>query len=80
MIISYNFDTAKAEYYHTEECTMKKTASLLLALVLVFSLSVFAFADDALPAPEADETSMFGVDANINVGTIDNYLGRDDVA
>ena len=33
-----------------------------------------------LPPPEIDYTSMFGVDKNINIDTIDNYLGRDDVA
>lgn len=33
-----------------------------------------------LPAPEPDPKSMFGVDKNINVRTLDAYLGRDDVA
>lgn len=33
-----------------------------------------------LPAPEPDPKSMFGVDRNINVKTLDAYLGRDDVA
>ena len=33
-----------------------------------------------LPAPEVDGQSIFGVDKNINMDTIDNYLGRDDVA
>lgn len=33
-----------------------------------------------LPAPEADPESPFGVDANVNVGTIDQWLGREDVA
>ncbi len=33
-----------------------------------------------LPPPEADETSQFGVDKNINQQTIDSWLGRDDVA
>lgn len=33
-----------------------------------------------LPAPEADVESQFGVDKNVNIATIDNYLGRDDVA
>ena len=32
-----------------------------------------------LPPPEIDSTSQFGVDKNINMNTIDNYLGRDDV-
>ena len=58
---------------------MKKLASLLLALLLVLSLSGAAFAD-ALPAPQPDENNMFGVDVNINMETLDQYLGRDDVA
>lgn len=41
-----------------------------------------ALADEALaplPAPEADPDSQFGVDKNINISTIDQYLDRDDV-
>ena len=33
-----------------------------------------------LPAPEADPASEFGVDANISMRTIDEWLDRDDVA
>ena len=33
----------------------------------------------ALPLPDVDSDSIFGVDKNINMNTIDNYLGRDDV-
>ncbi len=58
---------------------MQKTLSLLLCAVLLLSVSAFAFAD-ALPAPEPDETNMFGVDKNINMETLDAFLGRDDVA
>ena len=58
---------------------MKKLVSILLALALLAALSVTAFAD-ALPASEPDETNMFGVDRNINMATLDEYLGRDDVA
>ena len=57
---------------------MKKLAALFLILALALSLSCVAFAD-ALPAPEPDETNMFGVDKNINMKTLDEYLGRDDV-
>lgn len=41
-----------------------------------------AFADEALPeipAPAPNPEDMFGVDLNINVGTIDEWLGRPDV-
>jgi len=34
----------------------------------------------SLPAPSMDETSTFGVDRNINISTIDNWLLREDVA
>ncbi len=57
---------------------MKKTAALLLTLALMLSFSCAAFAD-VLPAPEPDETNMFGVDKNINMETLEEYLGRDDV-
>ena len=59
---------------------MKKLTAFLLILALALSLSCAAYADgDKLPAPEPDESSMFGVDKNINMATLDNYLGRDDV-
>jgi len=34
----------------------------------------------ALPEAEVDSSSMFGVDKNININTIDEWVGRDDVA
>ena len=52
---------------------MKKLAALFLILALALSLSCVAYAD-ALPAPEPDETNMFGVDKNINMKTLDEYL------
>lgn len=58
---------------------MKKILSLVCILALMLSLCCTAFAD-ALPASEPDETNMFGVDKNINMETLDQYLGRDDVA
>ena len=58
---------------------MKKTLSLICILALMLSLGCMAFAD-ALPASEPDETNMFGVDKNINMETLDQYLGRDDIA
>lgn len=43
-----------------------------------------AFANESelepLPAPEVDPESQFGVDRNINMETIDQWLGRSDVA
>lgn len=69
---------------------MKKKHLLLAAVTL---LAVFlsactspASAPEGLPAPEAlpapseDGQSMFAVDKNINMTTIDQYVGRDDVA
>ena len=35
---------------------------------------------EPLPAPEVDPESDFGVDKNINIETIDQWLGRPDVA
>ena len=58
---------------------MKKILSLICIPALMLSLGCMAFAD-ALPASEPDETNMFGVDKNINMETLDQYLGRDDVA
>ena len=50
---------------------MKKLTAFLLILALALSLSCAAYADgDKLPAPEPDESSMFGVDKNINMATL----------
>ena len=57
---------------------MKKIISTILVLALVLACGAAAFAD-ALPTAEPDESSQFGVDKNINIGTIDQYLDRDDV-
>ena len=56
--------------------------SAAAAAVLAGTGAASAFADEALaplPAPEADPDSQFGVDKNINISTIDQYLDRDDV-
>jgi len=53
---------------------MKKVIILLMVLCLSACSAV-----NVLPLPEADSNSMFGVDINITMDTIDNYLGRDDV-
>lgn len=63
---------------------MKLIVSLFSAACIIFTLmsgcsSGEKPAPEALPSPAADDNSMFGVDLNINMGTIDGYLGRDDV-
>ena len=62
---------------------MKK---ILLSFILLFSAIGFVGCScnkyDKLPAPELDGTYMgqqFGLDKNINIKTIDNYLLRSDV-
>lgn len=56
---------------------MKKLVSILLAAMLCL-LACAALAED-LPAPQPNPEDMFGVDININMTTLDNYVGRDDV-
>lgn len=61
-----------------------KKLSFFLALILL--LAFFTACGTAiqkphpipLPAAEPDVNSQFGVDKNINIDTIDNWLGRDD--
>ena len=64
---------------------MKKLC-LLLAAVLLFSLTACGAAPaeetpapKALPAPSVNAESQFGVDANVNISNIDEWLDRDDV-
>ena len=64
---------------------MKKIIILLTILCLLTVLfsacsSGTTSASDSLPLSNPDGDSMFGVDKNVNINTIDNYLGRDDVA
>ncbi|MDO4815782.1 MAG: hypothetical protein Q4A83_04160 [Bacillota bacterium] len=64
---------------------MKRIIPLLLVLILLLCACAPAEAPDTepaqtlLPAPVVDTESQFGVDKNINMSTIDSYLGRDDV-
>ena len=61
---------------------MKKLSCLLALVILVTILGgCKSQATDtlALPPSEPDTESQFGVDKNINIDTIDNWLGRDDV-
>ena len=63
---------------------MKRTI-VLITMLLMLAGSLTACSSGAkprpnpLPPPDADSASMFGVDKNINMETIDNYLGREDV-
>lgn len=54
--------------------------ALLTALLLLSSLTACAGnpSGKPLPPPSADPESLFGVDQNINMTTIDAYLGRTD--
>lgn len=62
---------------------MKKLIPIMLILLMLLCACSAAVEPDntlaPLPAPEVDADSQFGVDKNINMNTIDNYLGRDDV-
>ena len=59
---------------------MKKMIPFLLILVLILAACGGVKAPSPLPAPQTDENSQFGVDKNINMETIDQYLFREDVA
>ena len=66
---------------------MKKAILLAAAAALCIGLLASCAADKnetpklpELPLPQADESSQFGIDKNINQQTIDEWLGRDDVA
>jgi rhodanese-related sulfurtransferase len=62
---------------------LKKFTGFVLVLAMLLSLAACgstASAPKALPAASPDPESMFGVDLNINIDTIDDYLNRDDVA
>ena len=59
---------------------MKKIIPFLLFLVLILAGCSAEKTPAALPKAQTDENSQFGVDKNINMETIDAYLGREDVA
>lgn len=62
---------------------MKKLIPIMLILLMLLcACGTVAEPENTpapLPAPEVDVESQFGVDKNINMDTIDGYLGRDDV-
>lgn len=57
---------------------MKKLSVFLSLIMLLSLLSACGTAEKPLPKAEPNEDSQFGVDKNINVDTIDNWLNRDD--
>ena len=59
---------------------MKKCIPLLLILALILAGCGAPKKPAALPTAQTDENSQFGVDKNINMETIDQYLFREDVA
>ena len=62
---------------------MKRALCVLLSvltLATVLSLAACQGGSGSLPPPETDASSEFGVDVNINMETIDQYLDREDVA
>lgn len=66
-----------------KKCLILAAAAVLLTGLLAACGSVNNTDGDIMPAelplPQADESSQFGVDKNINQATIDQWLGRDDV-
>ena len=54
--------------------------SMILCLTCTLLSCTTEPAVKPLPAAQADSQSQFGVDMNINMETIDHYLGREDVA
>ena len=65
---------------------MLKKYCLFLAAVLLFALAACGAAPaetvptpKALPTPSVNTESQFGVDKNVNISNIDEWLGRDDV-
>lgn len=68
---------------------MKKITAVFLSIIMVLALAACGASTtsspdsssvEPLPAASPDPESQFGVDLNINIETIDNYLGRGDVA
>lgn len=58
---------------------MKRQKSLLLLLLVILMGLAACDSQQAMPAPETTD-QVFGIDSNINMETIDDYLYRDDVA
>ena len=60
---------------------MKKRYLMVILILMLSTLTACKAAKPSqLPAAAPDSNSQFGVDKNINIDTIDNWLDRDDVA
>ena len=62
---------------------MKRIMIIAMTLVVVAVLAAGALAEsafDVLPMPEVNPSSAFGTDLNVNMETIDDYLGLSDAA
>lgn len=57
----------------------RKLFSVAVLAACFFSLGCARGKNTSLPPPEVDSGNMFGVDKNINMATLDNYLYRQDV-
>ena len=60
---------------------MKKLCAVLFATALLAGCGTSAPKESPLPSPEPESGlrgEQFGIDANINEATIDQYLGRSD--
>ncbi len=57
---------------------MKKVISFILTFAIAFCFAACTAVPKDLPGATVDAESQFGVDKNINMETIDNYLGRED--
>lgn len=66
---------------------MKRIVALILSLIMLLCFAACAAAPadetdkdkvDSLPVAEVDSESQFGVDKNITIANIDDYLGRED--
>lgn len=68
----------KIEKHSPEGRLLMKKTVLILSSAILLLLSACAKKEAPLPAPCAEEGSMFGVDKNINVSTIDSFLFRED--
>ncbi len=53
---------------------------LIVLIAVIAAVKLLHPGGESLPEPASDPASQFSVDKNINMSTIDRYLGRSDVA